>query len=212
MNRFFLILFSLLIILPSYALEQIDYKNIKNGKKLTFDGSAWSQKVNKKSDNYFVKKVPEGIMQFSEFYSPQNKFVFSTGCQYEFLYKGKLIGYSNQDLKFYEFTINNEILEQRELQENEISEMFEDFRIIKISDFSTATNSLKIKKKKRHLKIILLNDTDRYFNNYAFTSNNSKYEEYELKGFLDITKRGMIQFSQFGDNSKDKPWFILLVR
>ena len=62
------------------------------------------------------------------------------------------------------------------------------------------------------LKIILLNDTDRSFNNYGFSTNNSKFKSYELKGFLEIEKRGMIQFSRFGENLKNNPWFILLVR
>ena len=98
------------------------------------------------------------------------------------------------------------------MTEEEVQALFPDFKIIKISEFSTNTNSLKIKKDKRNLKIIILNDTDRNFYNYSFTSGNSKFELYPLTGFINIKKRGMIQFSHFGDNTKNNPWFILLIR
>lgn len=193
-------------------LQQVDYKNLKEGSKIFTDGLNWTQKVDKKSDNYFIKKVSKGEGRFSEFYSKEGNFLFSTATQYEFINNGSLIGYSNSDLKFYEFEVKDSILTQRELTEDEIRELFPDYEIVKISQFSSATNSLKVKKKRGVLKLILLNDTDRFFHNYAFTSNNSKYKEYQLKGFLEITKQGMIQFSRFGDNNRNYPWYVLLIR
>lgn len=210
MIKFFIIILSLLFCLPSFALEEIDYQNIKDGAKISFDETAWTTKVKRKTTDYYVKKISDGTSNFSEFYSPQGNFVFSTGTQYEFVHKGSLIGYSNNDLKFYEFDIKNNILEQRELTEEEIQALFPKHKIIKISQFSKSTNSLKIKKKRGDLKLILLNDSDRYFYNYMFTTNNAKFEQYNLKGFLNITKKGMIQFSS--KINTDAPWFILLVR
>ncbi len=192
--------------------QKIEYKNLKDGAKIATDGLNWSTKVNKKLGDYYVKKVSEGMVKYSEFYSPDGKFLFSTGTEYEFIKNGSLIGYSNSDLKFYEFNLVNGILQQRELSIDEVKELFPNYEIITISQFSTSTNSLKIKKKRGNLKLILLNDTDRYFDNYSFSTNNSKYNTYLLKGFLDIQKKGMLQFSRFGDNSKSNPWFILLVR
>lgn len=192
--------------------QKIDYKNLKDGAKISTDGLNWTTKINKKSGKYFTKKVSDGSVKYSEFYSPEGVFLFSTGTEYEFIVNGSLIGYSNFDLKFYEFEMKDDILQERELLVDEVRALFPDYQIIKISDFSTATNSLKIKKARRGLKIILLNDTDRSFNNYGFSTNNSKFKSYELKGFLEIEKRGMIQFSRFGENLKNNPWFILLVR
>lgn len=201
-------------ILSANAIDfnNIDYKNIKESSKITFTDGVWSQKVNKKRDVYFVKKVSAGTGSYSEFYTSDGDFLFSTGTQYEFLKDGKLIGYSNPDLKFYEFYLNNNFLEKRELTEVEINELFKNFHIIRISDFSKSTNALKIKKTHKNYKIILLNDTDRYFYNYNFTSGNAKFEQYYLKGFLNIKKGGMIQFSHFGDDTKENPCYILLVR
>ena len=98
------------------------------------------------------------------------------------------------------------------MTEDEISELFPDYKIVKISDFSTNTNSLKLKKEGHDFKIIILNDTDKNFYHYSFSSNNGKFETYPLTGFINVTKKGMFQFSHFGDNTESTPWFILLVR
>ena len=192
--------------------EDIYYKNIKEGSKLTFSDGTWSNKINNKFDTYFVKKISDGTGSYSEFYTPDGNLAFTTGTQYEFLTNGKLIGYSNADLKFYELGLEENDLSQRELSEEEIQELFKDFKIIKIAEFSKSTNSLKIKKEHKNFKIILLNDTDGYFYHYSFTSGNAKFKKYVLNGFLNITKKGMIQFSHFGNNTEINPWYILLIR
>lgn len=193
-------------------LQNIDYKNIKPNSKIAYVDGIWTTKVNRKLQDYFVKETSIGTSNFSEFYSPDGSFLFSTGTQYEFIKDGGLIGYSNSDLKFYEYRMYGDLLQQRELLEEEVKELFPKYDIIRISDFSPKTNSLKIKKNKRNMKLILLNDTDSYFYHYDFTSNNAKFKKYFLKGFLDIRKKGMIQFSHFGDNTRENPWFVLLVR
>ena len=190
----------------------IPYKGIKEEGKLKIVNDVWTDKVPRKDYDYFVKMISDGTGSYSEFYNSDGTFAFTTGCQYEFIKNGDLIGYSNQDLKFYDYTYSDNLLSRRELTEEEVQALFPDFKIIKISEFSTNTNSLKIKKDKRNLKIIILNDTDRNFYNYSFTSGNSKFELYPLTGFINIKKRGMIQFSHFGDNTKNNPWFILLIR
>lgn len=207
-----LVLFFTLLSVEAGGCQKIKYKNIKDGAKIIVNESTWSFKVPKKSDNYYVKKVSEGFTKFSEFYSSDGIFLFSTATQYEFINNGRLIGYSNLNLKFYEFYLENGLFCQRELALDEIQELFPKYEIIQLSQFSTATNSLKIKKKNKVLKLIVLNDTDMNFDNYAFTTNNSKIKYYKLKGFLNITKRGMIQFSRFGENSKYAPWYVILVR
>lgn len=212
MKRIFLTLFLLIGICLSAYANDIPYKNIKDGYSIVnYEEGTWGI-ANKKRDIYYTKKVSSGTGSFSEFYTPEGEFVFSTGCNYEFIIDGKLFGYSNSELKFYEFSLPCGILEQRELSEDEIKSLFKDFKIVKISEFASSTNSLRLKKDRKHYKIILLNDTDRYFYHYGFTSNNAKFNTYPLRGFLDITKKGMIQFSHFGDNTKENPWFILLVR
>ncbi len=207
-----LILFAVALTSSASELLNIPYKNIKEEDKIKLNNDVWTNKISRRDSDYFVKIVSDGTGSYSEFYNSDGTFAFTTGCQYEFLYKGDLIGYSNQDLKFYDFTYADGVLNRRELSVDEIASMFPDFKIIKISEFSTNTNSLKVKKEGHNFKIILLNDTDRNFYHYSFSSGNGKFENYPLTGLINITKKGMFQFSHFGDNTKNNPWFILLVR
>ena len=193
-------------------LLNIPYKNIIEEGTLKYEDGVWYDKISRRETPYFIKFISEGTGSYSEFFSSDGQFAFTTGTQYEFVYKGDLIGYSNQDLKFYEFSYSDGKLDRRELSEEEVKELFPDYEIIKISEFSPNTNSLKIKKETHNLKIILLNDTDRNFYQYSFSSGNGKFENYPLTGLINITKKGMFQFSHFGDNTKNNPWFILLVR
>ena len=199
-------------IVSAVEYSSISYPNLKEEAKLKIDNYTWSNKVKRADKDYYIKMISEGSGSYSEFYKSTGEYAFTTGCQYEFLKDGKLFGYSNQDLKFYEFTLDDNILNKRELTQDEIQELFPDFKIIKISEFSPNTNSLKIKKSIKNLKLIVLNDTDRNFYHYSFTSGNAKFELYPLSGFINIKKRGMIQFSHFGDNTKNNPWFVILVR
>ncbi len=215
MNKIF---FSLLILcgltLGAHAADfaKIKYKNIKENDKIKIENDVWTDNIKRREAEYLIKIISDGSGSYSEFYNSDGSFAFTTGCQYEFIKNGDLIGYSNQDLKFYDFTYANGELSRRELSEEEIHTLFPDYEIIKISEFTETTNSLKVKKEKLNYKIILLNDTDRNFYHYGFTTGNSKIEKYPLSGFLNIKKRGMIQFSHFGDNTKDNPWYVLLVR
>ena len=213
MKKILFILSLLFLIAPVFAndIQQIKYKNIDNGSKITTDENLWTTKINRKNKNYFIKRISEGNINFSEFYSPQGEFLFSTATNYEFIHKGSLIGYSNNDLKFYEFSMKKGLLEQRELIFEEVQELFPEYKIVKISDFSE-TNSYKIKKKNRKIKLILLNDTDKVFYNYWFSTNNSEFDYYLLKGFINIKKRGMIQFSGNSCDTNRKDWYIILIR
>lgn len=207
-----LILSGLVLNVKASELLNIPYKGIKEEGKLKIANDVWTDNVKRRDENYFIKMISDGTGSYSEFYNSDGTFAFTTGCQYEFIKNGDLIGYSNQDLKFYDYTYSDKLLSRRELTEEEVQALFPDFKIIKISEFSPNTNSLKVKKDKMNFKVILLNDTDRNFYNYSFTSGNSKFELYPLTGFINIKKRGMIQFSHFGDNTKNNPWFILLIR
>ena len=207
-----IILSGLTLSVQAADLLSIPYKNIKEEGKLKIFEDTWTTDVKRKDQDYFIKFISSGTASFSEFYKSDGEFGFTTGCQYEFIHNGDLIGYSNDYLKFYDFSYIDGQLNKRELTPDEVQALFPDFKIIKISEFSPNTNSLKVKKDKHNFKVIILNDTDRYFYNYSFTSGNSKFKTYPLTGFINIRKKGMIQFSHFGDNTKEWPWFILLVR
>ena len=130
MKKFLLVLLLQIILSVNAAdFEKIDYKNLKNGAKISASDNGWTKKVNKKTKHYYIKKVAEGINPFSEFYSKEGNFLFSTATEYDFIYKGRLIGYSNSTLKFYEFDIEDNILMERELTLEEVQELFPKYEI-----------------------------------------------------------------------------------
>ena len=215
MKKSFLLLIILLFSVISVQADnynKIEYKNIKNNQKIAIIQNNWTKDNIRNDREHFKKRKSSNIMAFSEYCLKNGDLAFSTGADYEFIHKGRFVGYSNLDLKFYEYEYKDSQLLRRELSECEIQELFPDFEIIKISEFSDKTNILKIKKCKKDLKIVLLNDTDASFYNYWFHTNNSHFEPYELKGFLKITKTGMIHFSRNDDNYKKNAWFVLLIR
>lgn len=190
-------------------IPNLGYKNIKNKETISYnqETGVWGKK-SKQNINYTKVK---GFGTFYDYLDSNKNYSFSTNCEYEFIYKGRLIGYSNDNMKFYDFTFINGNFEKYELNKDEVEQMLPDYKIITFSDFSKKTNSLKIKKEFGSLKLLLLNDTDKIFDNYSFTTGNAKFLEYSLRGFLEVTKSGMIQFSDNNKNN-DKPWFIILVR
>ena len=212
MKKFLCLFFCMILIQTAYAANYPDlkYKNIKNKEKISYDFSTgkWS-KYNKNNGTYFIKT--NGFGDFFDYLDSDKNFAFSTNCEYEFIYNDKLIGYSNKDLKFYNIRYENGKVNKAELSKEDVEKMFPDYRVISFNEFSEKTNSLKIKKNFGDLKIILFNDTDKTFEYYGFTSGNSKFEQYDLRGFLTVSKAGMVQFSDLRE-CDDKSWYVLLIR
>lgn len=210
MKKILLLLFVFLFCLKGYASDTkvLPYKNIKQKAGIYYtEASGWTMKHQKNADIAF-KRVD------NSFFSADTGVEFDTGCDYIFINKASLIGYSSSDLKFYKFIFNesNEYVLSEELTYSEAAQMFNDFRIILISDFSETTNSFIFNKKRRKENIMLLNDTPLSFDNYDFSTNNSKFKKYNINNALEITRKGLIQFSTKGDDTKASLWFILLVR
>ena len=211
-------IFASLIVLTLFSLSvfadnfpNIKYKNIGNKDKISYNSSTdtWSTKFDK-TTNYFIKT--KGFGEYFDYLYPTKEFAFSTNCEYEFIYNGNLIGYSNKDLKFYDIQFANGGISKRELTKEEIEQILPDYKLIYLSDFSKNTNSYKIKKHFGALKILLVNNTDDIFDDFVFTSGNAGFKTYDLRGFLTVTKPGMIQFAKKDSHINDKNWYVLLVR
>ena len=208
MKKLLVLLFAFFICTSVFASDYrpLPYKNIKEGSKIAItESDTWTQKVRRKDENIYIRR--------GELLSLKNNSKnISTNCNYLFIINGRLVGYSDKNLKFYEFIPKFGRISKSELGIKDIAPLFKDFRIIFISDFSSQTNVYKFWKKRSAEKIMILNDTEKEFNNYGFTTNNAKFEKYEINNAICITKKGMIQFSKFGENTGIYPWFILLVR
>jgi len=216
--KFFKIIFLLIVFcffnlqLHAAELKNIKYKNIKINEKINCIDGIWTNKLPRKASFYLVKKISDQYPYFTDFYSPNNEFLFSSQSHYEFINNGRLYAYSNDDYRLYEVIANDGNISKRIVTEDEIIELFPDFKLIRLTDFSQGTNSLKIKKTKKNLKLIIFNDTCTDLKGFDFSTNNAKIDRYPLKGFIDVTKKGMIQFSSSEFNNSDDAWFVLLVR
>lgn len=201
-----IVLSSLCLSTSANTTEKFPYNLIETGNKISVseDGSIWTTKINKK-DNYYIK-------QNDSLFAIDNSTELFPNCSHLFINKGTLIGYSNHYLKFYELTVKENKLNKRELLPEEVKSIFPDFELAKLSEFSKSTNSIKIKKDKSVLKLIIFNDTDKNFEDYSFSSNNAKFESYPISGMLNIKQRGLIEFSHNGKNTQDTPWYILMIR
>lgn len=206
-----LIIFGLINIAYAGNLPDTKHKNIGNKDKISYNASTdtWSRKIDKKSGNYFVKT--KGFGDFFDYNDSNGNFAFSTDCEYEFIDNNNLIGYSNKNMKFYYITYINGGISKKELSKEEVENLFPEYKVISLSEFSENTNAIKIKKHMGNLKILLYNDTDNTYNNYKFSSGNAKFEQYSLRGFINISDQGMIQFSS-GETSDKNPMFVLLIR
>lgn len=208
MKKLLFIIFAFLIIFPiaqASEYKQLPYKNIKDGSKLLVtESEIWTDKV-KKNDPGIIKDK-------SLLYINGEENAYDTDCGYLFIYNGHLLGYSASDLKFYEFVSYKGSITKQELESAQVATVFNDFRIINISDFSEYTNVFTLKKFRNPEKIMILNDTERTFQDYEFTSHNAKFDSYNINNAISITKKGLIQFSKSGEITKYSPWFVILVR
>ena len=172
--------------------------------------NTWAYKSGKKDSVCYTKKV--GFSEFGDYINSAGDYRFATNCDFDFIHNGRLIGYSNSDLKFYEFEFVNGRIAKTPLLKEEIQLILPEYKIAPISLFSQNTNSIRIKKDKHNLKLLLLNDSDNNFRNYKFSSVNSQVETYDLSGFLKVEKSGMIKFSNQDSTSDEMPIYVLLIR
>ena len=208
MKKLFITFFVFLMCLSVFAsdVKNLPYGNIKENGKLTItEAGIWSQKVSRKDTGSFIR-------QGNLLKRQDNSLNIDTKCKFIFLNDGRLFGYDDSIMRFYEFVPSNERVSVKELDIYEVSALFKDFHVIAISDFSKSTNVFKVKKTRGEEKIMLINDTAARFDNYGFSTNNAKYEEYIINNAIGVTKPGMIQFSKSDEGVKNAPWFVLLVR
>ena len=192
--------------IPGFNFKGIDYKN-----KIFYDLSAgnWSYKDSKADSICFVKKI--GFNDFGDFVKSDGSYMFSTNCDFDFIYNSRLIGYSSKDLKFYEFSYDNGQVIKTPLTKEEIHAIIPSYKIAPISMFSQNTNSIRVRKGNGDLKLFVLNDTEDNFSNYEFSAVNSEIKTFDLAGFLKVEKSGLIKFTDSSEYAQNSPIYVLII-
>jgi len=214
MRKFILLFVVMMFCLNVFAGKALPlkYKNIKPKQKIYYNQALdlWQTSSNK-TDKYFEKTVNDAGNNI--YVNADKSPAFITDCDYEFINNGKFFCFSNKDLNFYNLSLDEySKAVKTSLTEEEMTSLLPDYKIIKLSEFSSGTHTYKFKKHFGAVKIFLLNDTKEDFSNYSFTSGNAKFEQYSLAGFIKILSPGMIQFSSKETYSQNLPWYFLLVR
>ena len=214
MRKIILFLLIFFLTLPAFCGNIPDFNpkeiKIKSSVYYNPENKTWTYKSGRNENICFTKKV--GFSEFGDYVKSGGDYIFATNCDLDFINEGKLIGYSNSDLKFYEFSFENGRIVKTPLLKEEIQLILPDYKIAPISLFSQNTNSIRIKKDKHNLKLLLLNDTDNTFKNYKFSCVNSQIETYNLSGFLKVEKNGMVKFSNQNQINRELPIYVLLFR
>lgn len=148
----------------------------------------------------FTKHVSSGSGSYSEYISSSQ--TLYPGTTYEFLDNGRLIGFNQHDLKFYEVLRQRGQFAVEELSPQQVQELFPDLQIIKLSQ--AVNGSLIVEKfPGKKLTFMLLNDTSQSFYHYSFE--NYTEPAFPFKSVLQVSSAGELVFSHFGSRDKLNP-------
>ncbi len=205
----FIIFFILAIVLVPFANAET-IEGIYDNYQIIYSPSSNSFAPGGMAEDRMVlaKKTSSGSGSYSSYFL-QDKEVITLGSNFEFIKDGKLIACHNSNLTFYNVVYADGKFSEKQMTEKEVQELFPDAKIIKISQFSKG--KFKVSKPAgKDLEIILLNDTDKDF--YKYSYNPSEVKKTDIAGLIEISKPGKIEFSHFGENTKNSPKYIIEVK
>ena len=166
------------------------------------ENSSWATNQQTNNDIQLKNKSFIGSGGFVEYYYKDKKLAIGPETNIGFIHDGEFIGINSQDLKFYKYVYENNKFVAKELNVDEIQELYPDYSIIRVSDFKN--NEITIYKKIFSKKnILLLNDTNQSFYKYNYKPA-SVCPEY-IKPFIRLSHAGKIVFSHYGDDTKESP-------
>lgn len=168
-------------------------------------GNYWSNGGMVEDRIVFTKRVSIGSGSYSEYVAGREAPLFMP-TNYEFLHQGRLIGYNNANLKFFEAKYEDGTFTVSELTLPQIQELFPGLELVKISEAKDGV--LNVQKKRWQTKsFLLVNDTEQDFYHYSFEGRESSAP---FKLLLTADSFDEIVFSHFG--SRDELFPILRIK
>ena len=187
-----------------FASSASAYTYIKEKEHIFYnpENSSWATNQQTNNDIQLKNKSFIGSGGFVEYYYKDKKLAIGPETNIGFIHDGEFIGINSQELKFYKYVYENNKFVAKELNVDEIQELYPDYSIIRVSDFKN--NEITIYKKIFSKKnILLLNDTNQSFYKYNYKPA-SVCPEY-IKPFIRLSHAGKIVFSHYGDDTKESP-------
>lgn len=141
---------------------------------------------------------------YSEYTSEDGKIYCPDGSNYEFLYKGRLITYHINELKFFEIIYNkqNKSFLEQPLDEKEIKKIMGHPKIIYISDFNVENKLTIAKIPFKNQSYLILNDTDKYFYDYSI---NAPQKDRTIKTLFKVKKPCVLKFEHSVSDKTEFP-------
>lgn len=158
--------------------------------------NAWSIENMAGDSLVLTKKLIEGTGSYSLYNYSDGSLAFALTTDCEFIKDDKLIIIDNNLLKYYKLVFNGNGFEQIELSLEEIEKIFPDTSILKISEIDPDNKMWIHKPLFKNKKILLVNDTDRYFHKISCKSKN--IQDSKIKGLITISRYGIFKFKHYG--------------
>lgn len=124
----------------------------------------------------------------------------------EFLFGTKLYSYFPRTFEYFEIIFNGFNFTLRKLSTDEIAKLFNDYQIIKLSDFKNYKLDIKYTKDKQ--KYIILNDSNKNFNMYYIIP--AKQDGIKIENFSNqfkVLTSGKIQLQRIEGCTKSYPCY-----
>ena len=181
---------------------------IKNEDKVFYsqENSIWLKEPETKNEQILTKTLFEGAGSYSIYNKEDGSLAFALATDCELINNGKLIIVDNNILKYYKLEYNDRSIEQIELTDEEIQEVFPEAEIFKLSQIESDNKIWLHKPFRKERTLILVNDTDKFFHGINCKSKN--VQNPEIKGLIKISRYGIIRFTHFGEYKGSLTFYI----
>lgn len=213
MKKFLLILLSLFLINFSFVyaeenIEEIPNNFINHNDKIFYSelNNTWHTELLEDENLVLKKTLYEGAGSYSIYNKEDGSLAFALATDCELINNGKLIIVDNNVLKYYKLEYNNGSVEQIELTDEEIQEIFPQAEIFKLSQIDSDNKIWLHKPFKKQRTLILVNDTNKFF--HGITCKSKNVQDPEIKGLIKISRYGIIRFTHFGEYKGSLTFYI----
>lgn len=149
----------------------------------------------------FTKKISSGSGSYSEYISAKQ--TIYPGTTYEFLFEGRLIGYNQHNLKFYEIEYKDGKFNVIILRAEQVQKIFPKLNILQTSEAINGVLTIK-KLPFEEKSFLLLNDTDASYYHYSF-EDFTNLNPTPIKSIITVDRARDIIFSHFGSRDALNP-------
>ena len=188
--------------------DENTFNLIKNEDKVFYsqENSIWLKEPETNNEQILTKTLFEGAGSYSIYNKEDGSLAFALATDCELINNGKLIIVDNNILKYYKLEYNGRSIEQIELTDEEIQEVFPEAEIFKLSQIESDNKIWLHKPFRKERTLILVNDTDKFFHGINCKSKN--VQNPEIKGLIKISRYGIIRFTHFGEYKGSLTFYI----